>query len=159
MPLYGLVPLNAQSSWRKERSSFGGQRSRANRSCVSRASSKEMTTEEETTSALLQDRFGPKVRPIAYVCHLPRITAKAREFGYAIAVHGSLQRDMDLIAVPWSQAATDEEELLKAICETVGGFRLEHQTGADKPHGRRAWTIHLGAGLFIDLSIMPRREA
>lgn len=107
-------------------------------------------------NALFLHRYGPKVRPIAYVCHLPRITAKAREFGYAIAVHGSLQKDMDLIAVPWSESATDEDTLLQAICECAGGFMLEHEKGCNKPHGRRAWVIHLGAGLFIDLSIMPR---
>jgi len=113
-------------------------------------------SESEQTKALLQDRYGPKVRPVAYICHLPRITAKAREFGYAIAVHGSLQRDMDLIAAPWSDVATDEDELLKAICETVGGFLLADEKGCDKPHGRRAWVIHFGAGMWMDLSIMPR---
>jgi len=113
---------------------------------------------DEQVNALIKDRFGPKVRPIAYICHLPRMAAKAREFGYALAVHGSLQRDMDLIAVPWSEVASGEEELIQALCETVGGFRLEHETGCDKPHGRRAWVIHLGAGLYIDLSIMPLRN-
>lgn len=110
----------------------------------------------EETKALLLDRYGPKVRPIAYICHLPRMTAKAREFGYALSVHGSLQRDMDLIACPWSKDAADEQELLEALCETVGGFMLKHETGCDKPHGRRAWIIHMGAGLYIDLSIMPK---
>lgn len=114
-------------------------------------------SQEAIDKTALLDRYGPKVRPIAYACHLPRITAKAREFGYAIAVHGSLQRDMDLIAVPWSETASDEEELIKAICETVGGFRIKGQDVEEKPHGRRAWLIHMGAGLYIDLSIMPRK--
>ena len=118
--------------------------------------SEESLTDE--TKAMLQDRMGPKVRPVAYICHLPRIAAKAREFGYAICVHGSLQRDFDLVAIPWSDVASDEESLIQAICETAGGFRLENEQGCNKPHGRRAWVIHLGAGLYIDLSIMPRRQ-
>ncbi len=112
----------------------------------------------EEAKALLQDRFGPKVRPIAYVCHLPRITAKAREYGYAIAVHGSLQHDFDLVAVPWSEVASDADTLLKAICEVTGGFMLSHEKATQKPHGRLAWIIHLGAGLYIDLSVMPRKQ-
>ena len=115
-----------------------------------------METNQEQTDAMLMDTFGPKVRPIAYVCHLPRITALAREYGYAIAVHGSLQRDLDLIAVPWSEVATDDETLVLAIARMVGGFILDHERAMAKPHGRKAWTIHMGAGLWIDLGVMPR---
>lgn len=113
----------------------------------------------EETKALLKDRYGPKVRPIAYVCHVPRLTALAREYGYAITIHGSLQSDLDLVAVPWSIVAVDALTLVKAVCEIVGGFILEGQwEPTTKPHGRRAWTIHLGAGLWIDLSVMPRES-
>ena len=31
-----------------------------------------------------------------------RIRKLAREVGYAVCVHGSLKRDFDLIAVPWT---------------------------------------------------------
>lgn len=114
---------------------------------------------EEATQALLKDRYGPKVRPIAYVCHVPRITAVAREHGYAIGIHGSLQRDLDLIAVPWSEVAVDAKDLVYAVCEVVGGFILPHQEEpTQKPHGRLAWTIQLGAGLYIDLSVTPKQE-
>jgi hypothetical protein len=109
------------------------------------------------SDALLMNPFGPKVRPLAYVCHVPRITALAREHGYAIGIHGSLQRDLDLIAVPWSEVASDAETLVVEIAKVVGGFILEHHGAPEKkPHGRLAWTIHLGAGLFIDLSVMPQ---
>lgn len=113
----------------------------------------------EATQALLKDRYGPKVRPIAYVCHVPRITAVAREHGYAIGIHGSLQRDLDLIAVPWSEVAVDAAALVRAICEVVGGFIMPHQEEpTKKPHGRLAWTIQLGAGLYIDLSVTPKQQ-
>jgi hypothetical protein len=111
---------------------------------------------EEKVQAMLADPFGPKARPIAYVCHVPRITALAREYGYAIGLHGSLQRDLDLIAVPWSEVAAPAEELVMAIARVVGGFMLEGERAMDKPHGRRAWIIHLGRALYIDLSVMPR---
>lgn len=110
----------------------------------------------EQTQAMLKDAYGPKVRPIAYVCHLPRITALAREYGYAIAVHGSLQRDLDLIAVPWSEVAVDAETIVIEIAKMVGGFILDSEDATKKPHGRLAWKIHMGAGLYIDLSVMPK---
>lgn len=113
---------------------------------------------DEKTDAMLANRFGPKVRPIAYVCHLPRIAALAREYGYAITVHGSLQKDLDLVAIPWSKVAVSGEEIVQAIAEMVGGFMLDGERAMEKPHGRKAWIIHLGAGLYIDLSVMPRTE-
>ena len=105
---------------------------------------------------MLLDPHGPKVRPLAYACMLPRLTTVAREYGYALAVHGSLQRDLDLIAVPWSEVAVPAEDLIFAIANSAGGFMFPHEKGIEKPHGRRAWVIHLGAGMYIDLSVMPR---
>ena len=110
----------------------------------------------ERDQAMLADPFGPKVRPIAYVLHVPRLAETARQHGYALAVHGSLQRDLDLLACPWSEVASAPEELIHALCRRVGGFMLEGEKAMEKPHGRRAWIIHLGAGLYIDLSVMPR---
>lgn len=114
-----------------------------------------MTDAEEKVMCI--DPFGPKVRPLAYVLHVPRLTETARQHGYALAVHGSLQRDLDLIACPWSEVVSEPEVLIRALCQRVGGFMLPTETAMNKPHGRKAWMIHLGAGLYIDLSIMPQK--
>jgi len=113
---------------------------------------------DEEEKAMCIDPFGPKTRPIAYVLHVPRLTETARQHGYALAVHGSLQRDLDLIAVPWSEVASSPEDLIMALCQRVGGFMMPNEEAMEKPHGRKAWIIHLGAGLYIDLSIMPRQN-
>lgn len=85
----------------------------------------------------------------------PELVAVAREHGYALAVHGSLRRDFDLIAVPWTDEAGSPEELLKAITETFS-IELLHNS-SDKPHGQRAFSIVIGFGhCAIDLSFMPR---
>lgn len=36
---------------------------------------------------------------------IDRIRELAKEIGYAIGAHGSLERDLDLIAAPWSEEA------------------------------------------------------
>lgn len=95
---------------------------------------------------------------------------KAKELGYAIGVHGTLKRDIDLIACPWTHDAVDAKTLseeLRLVAEKVNGFAfmtpLEHgdkyhQLGCPggKPHGRLCWCYHLGGGPYIDLSVMPR---
>lgn len=97
----------------------------------------------------------PEASPFACLAFLPRVVRIAREHGYALAVHGSLARDFDFVAIPWVDEAVKPEELVEAIRAAVGGFFDEHDHPASKPHGRRAWVIHLGGGPYIDLSVMP----
>lgn len=85
----------------------------------------------------------------------------ARNQGYAIAVHGSLNRDIDLIAVPWREGAMNAESLVTTICGAVTGVVgscLKHNEWQDKPHGRKARTLMVYCGenhMQIDLSVMP----
>lgn len=92
--------------------------------------------------------------PVACLAFLPSIVRVAKEHGYALAVHGSLARDYDLIAVPWVDEAARPEVLVDAIRVASGGHFAEHDYPATKPHGRRAWAVHLGGGQYLDLSVM-----
>jgi hypothetical protein len=81
----------------------------------------------------------------------------AWEEGYAIGLHGSFTRDLDLIAVPWAERACEAEHLIRRIVDATG---LKLRDGVVvKPHGRRAWTLKFptfGDPRFVDLSVMPR---
>lgn len=99
-----------------------------------------------------------------YLSILPVIREVARSCGYAIGVHGSMTRDMDLIAIPWTEKALLRTTLVKRICKAVDGLEVDSWNTA-KPRGRHAHTILLKRGLtskidgkvwsiFIDLSVM-----
>ncbi len=100
-----------------------------------------------------------------YVAMYPGLSRAARSCGYALAVHGSMARDMDLIAVPWTTDAKPPEVLVEALRDACGGWVHAPDTKRDptpKPHGRLVWTIHMGgaidgpvAAAYIDLSVMP----
>ncbi len=92
-----------------------------------------------------------------YAALYPQMAEIARLLGYALAIHGSLSRDLDLIAVPWTEEAVESECLAEALRGAVGGFWAPHDFPATKPHGRRAWSIQMGSGPYIDLSVMPRK--
>lgn len=86
----------------------------------------------------------------------------ARRVGYNLIVHGSLARDIDMVAVPWTEDAISAELFVDLFEETIRNLDTSpaeeiHPTQGPtiKPHGRRAWSIHV-QGTYFDLSVMPR---
>jgi hypothetical protein len=95
---------------------------------------------------------------------LPPLRLAARGCGYALTVHGSLARDIDLVAVPWEERADEPELLVQRISGVLAGivgraYVSRRDKWTDKPHGRVACTIIMpGDCPEIDLSIMPRKD-
>lgn len=110
---------------------------------------------------------------------LPVLREIARRHGYALALHGSVERDIDLIACPWRDGACEAAEMMSdffAACLAIlgyaawsGGWTEKAAQGKDwtpppgslpnpdrKPHGRRGYVILLGGGPYLDVSVMPR---
>jgi len=104
----------------------------------------------------------------------------ARECGYALATHGSMAFDIDILLVPWVEDAEPPTVLiprLRAECSKVTGmptyfwgmpcedpemscgddFLLEQGKRPDdvRPHGRISWSWQLGGGAYVDCSVMP----
>lgn len=79
----------------------------------------------------------------------------ARKVGYAIGEHGSRERDLDLIAAPWTEDAVTPDELIKHLCTGLNAVEVGGRE--EKPHGRIAVNL-CPAGWFkmIDLSICPK---
>lgn len=106
----------------------------------------------------------PTVRPLMYHELLPKLIYTARGLGYCIAIHGSMQRDLDLVAIPWTEDAVAPIDLWRALMIAVNGFddwgKYAETCMYSKtmPHNRVALPIHLtnlgGNGPYIDLSIM-----
>lgn len=73
-----------------------------------------------------------------------RIRSLARLHGWAIGAHGSMARDIDLIAVPWTDEASPMHVLLAAICTrlelvTLNGDDVHNIT----PRTRYRWSTLL----------------
>jgi len=98
---------------------------------------------------------------------LPTLVTAARRHGYALTRHGSEARDLDLVAVPWTDEASDADTLIEALCEATkqatgwGHWASRGRSGerVQKPHGRIAVTIIGTADIHLDLSVMPRVPA
>lgn len=93
-----------------------------------------------------------------YAVLYPDFRRVAIECGYALALHGSMVSDMDLIAVAWTEEALSPEELVSRISDRIGEtyWKDRHKTDFElKPHGRIAYTLSIMGDWYIDLSIMP----
>jgi len=85
----------------------------------------------------------------------------ALDCGYALALHGSMQKDMDLMAMPWVEDTKPIKDLVKALDDCVGmtvwkDFKWKHK--ATKPHGRVCYTISIMGDWHLDLSVMPLKR-
>jgi hypothetical protein len=97
---------------------------------------------------------------------MPALRFVARQCGYALAVHGSLKTDIDLIAVPWRDSAPDAHYVAEQIRLTaeriIGTARMREgdPNPTQKDCGRLAWSFYLQPdgieGPYIDLSVMPK---
>lgn len=77
-----------------------------------------------------------------FLSRLPFIREAARQCGYAIGLHGSLRRDMDLIAVPWREDCADKDLLAQCISTSATGCaRSGPYAWEEKPSGRQATNI------------------
>lgn len=86
----------------------------------------------------------------------------AWRYGYCLALHGSMARDLDLICVPWTDDASEPKKLLNAFCKfvtTKTQVKVHVSGPTSKPHGRQAYVIPLGhEGHYLDISILPLRN-
>ena len=93
-----------------------------------------------------------------YAVYYQKLIKTARDCGYALAIHGSMSRDFDLIAMPWTVEAVSDDELLTAFKKNHG-LEPNHEGKVKKLHNRIAVTLQISGGdVFADLSILPREE-
>lgn len=97
----------------------------------------------------------PNISPV-YCAIYPELAEIARAHGYALAVHGSMASDFDLVAIPWTNDAAEPTKVLGAITEQFA-FALWGEV-ENREHGRLAYSL-LGRNGWcghIDISFMPR---
>lgn len=101
----------------------------------------------------------PTITPIPVIMY-PVLAEECQKHGYALAVHGSVSRDFDIIAIPWTEEPSDPIILVDAVCDILNRCHLTVVRGqvTQKPHGRIAYGITVcdsGCSLFLDFCAMP----
>lgn len=111
-------------------------------------------------------------KPSYYAIMFEPLKTIALKYGYNLVLHGSLNRDMDLIAIPWIEEIGSVDQMIKEFCDYVGGEISEDCT-AITFHGRKHFVIDIyrggyqqGSGFsrltylkdpetYIDISVTP----
>jgi hypothetical protein len=89
----------------------------------------------------------------------PKLAEVFRSHGYALAVHGSLANDFDLIAVPWIDDASDPQ-IVADECNAKFAAKFSNAVPSRRPHGRIAYKLSLSfADCALDVSFTPRATA
>lgn len=88
-------------------------------------------------------------KPNLYAYYFQQLKEIALEHGYNLVVHGSMNRDLDLIAVPWLDDPKPEMILINAMSMHLNGYSSEaKETYLFKvlPGGRHSYVINLNRG-------------
>lgn len=118
-------------------------------------------------------------RPSLYGFYFEVVKEIGLKYGYNIVLHGSMNRDLDLIAIPWQEVIGDKTQMLNEIAEAMGGHILfeldeDRQRFRNKFHGRECWVVNINRTIkakytgmvtefiehedpqyYIDISVLP----
>lgn len=99
-----------------------------------------------------------KVKPHFYSVCLRFLQEIAMEMGYNLIVHGSMSRDLDLVAIPWINDPKSHLELLQAFNLYLNGVTKDVPESSEYsieescymytllPGGRSSYIINLNRG-------------
>lgn len=91
-------------------------------------------------------------KPQLYAYYFYELKDIAREYGYNLVVHGSMNRDLDLIAIPWVDDPKPELEMIQALNKhmtghiAAEGHEKEVYLISNQPGGRHCYVIQLNRG-------------
>lgn len=100
----------------------------------------------------------PNYAPVYAAAMYPGLAKIFQKHGYALAVHGSLARDFDIVAIPWVKDVSDKDTVLKEVTTTYAVTIVGEPEV--KEHGRVVYTLSVGFGeCAIDLSFVSASTA
>lgn len=91
-------------------------------------------------------------KPSLYAYYFYDLKEIAKEYGYNLVLHGSLNRDLDLIAIPWVDDPKDEFEMINAFNKHLNGYTTDIQYRDSiylykvLPGGRHCYVVNLNRG-------------
>jgi len=90
------------------------------------------------------------IKPGLYCLFYEHLKLIAKEYGYNLLVNGSMNRDLDLVAVPWIDKPRPEQEMIRDFYEYLTGMVSERPDKSIPftilPGNRHGYVIDLNRG-------------
>lgn len=97
----------------------------------------------------------PNYGPVYAAALYPDLARLCIAHGYALAVHGSLARDFDVVAIPWAEPLAEPQEVIDAITREF--VIREVGSRGHRLYGRLVYTLSIGHGeCAVDFSFAPK---
>lgn len=88
-------------------------------------------------------------KPSFYALMFEPLKEIALKYGYNLVLHGSLNCDLDLIAIPWQENLGEVDEMIKEFCNYAGG-KTNNDVPSVAPHGRKWYVIDIFRGGYFE---------
>ena len=96
-------------------------------------------------------------RAAFYACMWDDFRQAAMDCGWALGLHGSLASDMDIMAMPWTEKATNADDMIKNILtKCIVGSHIAQfiKTKNETPNHRVVYTISIFADFYLDINVI-----
>jgi hypothetical protein len=115
----------------------------------------------------MSERKPTHVKPSFYSFCYEGMKEIAKKYGYNLLIHGSMNRDCDLVAVPWSEELGKIDDMISEIADVFGGevMRQTEESLGCFPHGRLGYVVEMNRGgywnnfhdhqYYFDISVIP----
>lgn len=100
-------------------------------------------------------------RAVFYACMWEDLKNAALNCGWALGLHGSLNSDMDIIAMPWVEEAIKPQEMIKELCKCFTDNEELYKDliiTLDKPNNRVVYTLSIWADFYLDINIIQNEN-
>lgn len=68
-----------------------------------------------------------QLKPGIYTIFYEHMKQIAKDYGYNLVAHGSMNRDLDLIAIPWIDTPKDEFKMIQDFDEYLTGKKYDEK--------------------------------
>ena len=95
-------------------------------------------------------------RAVFYAAMWNDLRQAALDKGWALALHGSLANDMDIMAMPWVEDAAPVWDMILALKKCFDKPKEIDVTETDMPNNRRVFTLSIWADFYLDINVIKR---
>lgn len=91
-------------------------------------------------------------RAVFYASMWGDLRQSALDNGWALALHGSLSRDMDIMAMPWTKEAVSDMEMIEGLKACFTESSKINVIVTDIHNNRRVFTLSIWGDFYLDIN-------